>query len=74
MKYEKEINEIKTYTKVYFTFRTWDNFLRRANPANYRLVTPEEAINNIMERLPSICAVDIRHDADYPYPLVQAHL
>lgn len=74
MKYEKEINEIKTFDKVYFTFRTWDNFLRRANPANYRLVTSEEAVENIVERLPSICEIKIRHEDDYPYPLVQANL
>lgn len=74
MKHEKEINEIKTFDKVYFTFRTWDNFLRRANPANYRLVTSEEAIDNIIERLPSICSVEIHHDNNYPYPLVEANL
>ena len=74
MKFDTEINQIKTYDKVYFTWRTWDNFSRRANPADYRLMSSSEAINKIWDRLPSICTIKINVDEDYPYPLVQANL
>lgn len=74
MKYEKEINEIKKNQKVYFTWRGWDIYLRRATPSNYHLVTSEEAVTNIIERLPSICEIRVFNDDNYPYPCVEVNL